>query len=91
VSIKLSESEKKTIYKDLRPGESIKSLCKRHNVSSHLLYSWINKSKTLEKTSPLQALELIGSEEGYFAKVIIGSKEIWIGQSVPASFINELK
>lgn len=90
-SEKLTETEKKKIYEDLRSGESIKSLCKRHNISSHIMYGWINKSKSVETESPLQPLQVIGGDEGYFAKVIIGVKQIYFGQSVPASYINELR
>ena len=90
-SIKLTDKEKEIIYEDLMPGESIKSLCRRHNISSHMMYGWINKIKSPKSPIPLKPLQVIGAEEGYFAKIILGTKEIWIGQSVPASYINELK
>jgi hypothetical protein len=91
--IKLTDEEKKQIYADLKEGESVKSLCLRHNISSHVIYSWLKRSRGAEalNSKALQPLQVIGTGNEYFATVNIGYKQICFGQSVPASYINELR
>jgi transposase-like protein len=85
---RLSEEEKKRIYGDLRTGESVKALCRRHGIHGSVIYNWLNKQK-LEETK-LKPIEVIGSGEEIFATIQTRSKHIQIHKYVSATYINEL-
>jgi transposase-like protein len=89
----MSDEEKSELYADLRPGETVKALCRRHKISSSVIYEWLKKAKkeALCIDHPLQPLHVTQPMESFFATITIGTKQISISQYVSASYLNELK